>query len=402
MEKSNKEDDVAVDTDVTDPKKEETAKTNEGTPIGARESEDLTKMVAELMRDDQTSPVGLTDEPSKFRNIGWTTEALPPEKIQPFTGIPYYYLPTEADRPHVTETPRGYYCLDGWDLVTNARANGAATILVDVDHMETHSDEELSMRKMVVRMNTRGDQLYAEIMRNTRDVIYKLLSSKEESLKVFTHGGRRDKIALNGNRENDAVGILAFRMRKHRDTITAALNHVKYLSNDAIQFLIEQKAKKKFFEDIQSKKKNLDTKLTSQEKTGLEKTEEISKFILEAFVKSIAPKQPVVTPSATPVPVSETLPDDDVDEFNEDDSEDDQDDDPSEEDDNPSEGAATSNEEPLTVETIKDRVMTVTKQVMEDFSKDISLSEMRSCLEKELSVIMSILSRIDSLNSGRR
>jgi len=395
-----------------DQEKEATTSTGEDNPAGACENENLEEMVASLKTEEQTSPRGLTDEPSKFRNIGWTTEELPPEEIKHFTGVHDYHLPTEADRPIVARTPKGYSCLDGWDLIKNAKANGATTILVDVDNIEEHSDEELCLRKMVLRMNTRGDQFYAEIMRNTRDVCAMLQSSREE-LKVFTHGGRRDKVALNGNRGNDAVGILAFRMRKDRDTVTATLNHVKYLSNDAIQFLIEQKAKKKFFEDIQSKKKNLYTKLTSQEKTALEKTEIISKFILEAFVKSIAPKPETAATSPTPtIPISPVPESDDDDEFNDDefneedpedsDDEDEQDDDPTREDDRPSEGAVASTEEPLTVETIKDRVITVTKQVIEDFSKDISLAEMRACLEKELSVIMSILSHIDSLSSGRK
>lgn len=403
MKKSKK--DVFVD----ETQNEATNLSNNSNPEGACDAENL----AEMVKRDQTSSGGLITEPSKFRNIGWTTEEIPIDQIQHFTQIPDFYFPTESDRPIVAKTPRGYSCLDGWDLIEIAKSKGATSIVVNVDNMEVHSDEELGVRKMVLRMNTRGDVVYAEIIRNTRDVYSMLLSSREE-LKVFSHGGRRDTIALDGNREKDVVSILAHRMRKDRDTVTANLNHCRFLSCEAINFLIEKKAKKKFFEDIQNKKRNLITKLTGEEKTVIQKTEEISKFIIETFVKYIAPKQPEVTPSAAPAipqstaPQSEEIPDDDVDEFNEDDSNDsdesqeDVPDDPTDEDESRSDETADKTEEPLTVDGIKEKVLNVTRQVIEVVSQDIPLAEIKISLEKELSVIMELLSSIDFLSSGRR
>lgn len=255
--KDLKKKEVLINVNVADQENESTKPTNENNPTGTCENENLADMIAELKKDSQTSPGGLTDEPSKFRNIGWTTEELPLEAITHFTDVPDYYLPTESDRPRVAKTPKGISCLDGWDIIEIAKSKGAKSIVVDVDNMEEHSEEELGLRKMLVRMNTRGDVVYAEIIRNTRDVYSMLLSSKENSLKVFSHGGRRDAIALDGDREKDAVAILAHRMRKDRDTVTANLNHCRFLSSEAINFLIEKKAKKKFFEDIQNKKEKL-------------------------------------------------------------------------------------------------------------------------------------------------
>lgn len=403
-----------IDVNITDQENELTKSTNENAAAGACENENLTDMVAELMGSSQTSSGGLVTEPSKFRNIGWTTEEIPIDQIQHFTRIPDFYLPTESDRPRVAKTPKGISCLDGWDIIEIAKSKGAKSIVVDVDNMEEHSEEELGLRKMVVRMNTRGGIVYAEIIRNTRDIYLMLLSSGEENLKVFSHGGRRDKIALDGNRETDVVEILARRMRKDRDTVTAQLLHCKYLSTKAIKYLIKKQAKKKFFEGVQNKKRALITQLTGNQKSAIEITAAISDFIIDAFEKSIAPKMEGVTPSAAPaIPQpaasqSESIPDDDVDEFNEDDSNDSEEsqedvpEDPTDEDESRSDETVEKTEEPLTVETIKYKVMTVTKQVMEDFSKDISLTEMRASLEKELNVIMTLLSRIDSLNREGR
>lgn len=229
------------------------------------ENENLAEMVREATEGSQTSSGVLPDGPAKYRNIRLTSEELPPDQIKHFTLIPDYHFQTEADRPAVVKTPEGYFCLDGWDLVETASANGTATIMVDVDNIDAHSDEELCLKKMVLRLRTRGEAVYAEIIRNTRD-IYQMLLSSNEGLKEFSHGGRRDKTPLDNNRETDAAEILARRMRKDRDTVQKHILHCKFLSNDSITFLIEKQAKKKFFEDIQGKKRALITQLIGKEK----------------------------------------------------------------------------------------------------------------------------------------
>lgn len=128
-------------------------------------------------------------------------------------------------------------------------------------------------------------------------------------------------------------------------------------------------------------------------------------------MKYIAPKQPEVTPSAAPAipqstaPQSESIPDDDNDEFNEEDSDESQEDvpdDATDEDESRSDETADKTEEPLTVDGIKEKVLNVTRQVIEVVSQDIPLAEIKISLEKELSVIMELLSSIDFLSSGRR
>lgn len=358
------------------------------------QNENLAAMVSEIETGGQTSPGVLFDEPAKFRNIRWTSEDLPPDQIKHFTLIPDYHLQTEADRPMVAKTPEGYFCLDGWDLVEIARTNGVTSILVDVDNIDAHSDEELCLRKMVLRLKTRGEAVYAEIIRNTRD-IYQMLLYSNEGLKEFNHGGRRDKKPLDNNRETGAAEILAHRMRKDRDTVQKHRLHCKFLSNDSINLLIEKQAKKKFFEDIQTKKRALITQLTHKGKTAIEITEIISEFIVNAFEKSIAPKQEVVPPPSVPAtpppPESEVLSDDgDSGEAEREYT-----------DNRSSDETVDSPKEPLTLEIIKDQVTTMTKKILDDVSKDISLADIRSRLEEELNVIMDLLSSIDSLN-GRR
>ena len=51
--------------------------TNTNTTTGACVQENLAEMVSNLKADDQNSPGVLLPEPSKFRNIGWTTEKCP-------------------------------------------------------------------------------------------------------------------------------------------------------------------------------------------------------------------------------------------------------------------------------------------------------------------------------------
>jgi hypothetical protein len=306
----------------------------------------------------------------------------------------------------VARTPEGYYSLDGWDLIESARETGVASVMVDVVNMDAHSDEELCLQKMAVRLKTRGEALYPEIFRNTRDINQMLLSTNED-LKEFSHGGRRDKAPLNNVRESDAMEILARRMRKDRDTVGKHLLHCKYLSDTAIAFLVENKAKKTFFEAIQRKKQAMISRLHGIEADTIAITEAISEFIVNAFIEASAPKEDSPLRGSAPPP--QAPPESNV-ASEDNDSDDDEQESPTGEDEqeSPTGGDAGSPEEmagnpiePLTLETIKDRVTTITKRILDDVSGDISLAEIRARLQEELQVITGLLSSIDALNSGR-
>ena len=156
-------------------------------PTNWCDEENLSKMI-----QDSPGVLPRESEPSKFRNIGWTTEEVAIDQISRLDLLPDYVQPMEADRPIVARTPRGLYCLDGWNVIELARSSAATSVLVDVDNMAEHSDLELCIRKMALRLKTRGDAAYMEIARNSRDVYQMLLSTDERDLIVFSHGGRRD------------------------------------------------------------------------------------------------------------------------------------------------------------------------------------------------------------------
>jgi len=359
------------------------------------DEENLSKMIEQLSEREQDSPGVLPreSEPSKFRNIGWTTEEVAIDQINRLDLLPDYVQPMEADRPSVARTPRGYYCLDGWDLIELAQSSAAASVLVDVDNMAEHSDVELCIRKMALRLKTRGDAAYMEIARNSRDVYQMLLSTDERDLKIFSHGGRRDHEALSGNREDDAVEILARRIRKDRDTVLKHMLHCKNLSDDAILYFIEKRAGKKFFETIQVKRRKLEKELTGSRKSSFEKTAEISSFMIAEFEKFIASKtvgNGQQAPSVTPPPVApppESNPSDDDDFDDQEDAED-------------APSPTNSNgpaEQPLTFESIKTKALELAGRIAEDLSKDVTLDELERRLQEELQSITHILSRIDFL-----
>lgn len=370
------------------------------------DEENLSKMIEQLSEREQDSPGVLPreSEPSKFRNIGWTTEEVAIDQINRLDLLPDYIQPMEADRPSVARTPRGYYCLDGWDLIELAQSSAAASVLVDVDNMAEHSDVELCIRKMALRLKTRGDAAYMEIARNSRDVYQMLLSTDERDLIVFSHGGRRDHEALSGNREDDAVEILARRIRKDRDTVLKHMLHCKYLSADAILYFVEKRAGKKFFETIQVKRRILEKELTGSRKSCLEITAEISSFMLAEFEKHIAPKtvgnrQPVVSVIQPPVAsTTESNPpdDDDLDdnrdlECNQEDVEDTP---------NPT-NINDPDKQPATVEEIKNRALDLVNRIANDLSKDITLDEFESRLRQEILTMTNLLAAINSLKNPK-
>lgn len=356
----------------------------------------------EVEAKDQASRGDLTrqDEPSRYRNIAWITDEVALDQISHFNLLPDYFLPTEANRPSVAKTPSGYYCLDGWDLVEMARSKGSSSIVVDVDEMEAHSDEELCIRKMALRLKTRGVAVYAEIIRNSRD-IYRMLLATNEDLKVFSHGGRRDREGLIGNKEDDALEILAKRIGKDRATIQMHLKYCTNLSDDAIQFFIEKQAKRNFFEKMQPQKMALKNKLTEQKQAIGVITETISTFMIDAFGKfrSDGGKIKKETPEPVP-PQSEAVTQPDVagcttptdnnsvgDEGND-------------------EGVVTERNIPdwedlnqlLAMSAIRTSALDASRRFAEYASQDVPFVEIENMLEAELDNITSLLNLVRRLN----
>ena len=90
--------------------------------------------------------------------------------IQPFTVIPGYSIPSNLPYPAVTQTPRGYWVLDGQDLIDVATNERKAFINCSIEVIPEHSIEELALRKLTHRLKPgRGFAAYADIIRNTTE-----------------------------------------------------------------------------------------------------------------------------------------------------------------------------------------------------------------------------------------
>jgi hypothetical protein len=74
-------------------------------------------------------------------------EDLPIDSIQHFNLIPDFVIPTVAAQPIIIRTTEGNFCIEGWELVEAARAEGKTSILCEMDELDSHSDEELCLRK---------------------------------------------------------------------------------------------------------------------------------------------------------------------------------------------------------------------------------------------------------------
>jgi len=401
-----------------EPKPEETP-----APEGAEE-ENLAKMVAgsptiagksstedqqlEGVAEDRLPGVIETaaekDEPEEeettFKTISRSLEELPLGSIQHFNLIPDFVIPTVAAHPIIIRTTEGNYCIDGWELVEAARSEGKPSILCEVDELNTHSDEEICLRKGGIRSLTRGGiSTYPEMIRNTGDLLAMLLSS-DEDLRTYGQGERRYGQGFVGNREEDVRHILAMRLGRDRDTVNLYLCHGEYLSSDALQFLIDHEAPKEFFVKVQSKKR---IELKNQKgrnnlSTG-RITAAISTFMLGEFEKFLANRDAGRTgQTPEPAPLQPAEPPEDPTPADDDDTNDDEY--PAAEEDTENPISESTPEEAITIETIKTTTLGVGERLVGYARRDIPLVEIERSLRAELDNIMRLLNQIARLNNS--
>jgi len=342
--------------------------------------------------------------------IARSLEELPVDSIRHFDSIPDFAIPTDARQPIIARTPEGNFCIEGWSLIEAAQAAGETTIHCEVDDLNTHSDEELCLQKAGIRSLTRGGIFsYAEMLRNTRDLLIMLLNSQED-LRIHSHGRGEGFV---GNREDDARHVLSMRLGKDRDTINTYLCHGEHLTTDLLQSFIERKAPKDFFVKEQSRKrvelKNCISKNFSRGRID----KAISQFMSEAFEEYLAAKEAQKNgrkrnrAAAAETPdvesASETVATGDITTNDGNDGEN------GEQEERSATGEAAStgpgldhHDEPLTTDTIKRQALEVAQRIAADLSKDISLAEMKRRLLEEVRVITGILSRIESLSNTEK
>jgi len=223
--------------------------------------------------------------------------------IQPCPLIPDYKPPTLSNHPIVVRTPEAYFCIDGWHYIEQAQAEGQSRIRCHVYHITEHSDIELAIRKVAIRVMPQGGKCwYAELVRNTSH-LYQNLKSKSDDLVLSTHGGDRRSVAFTDSKEKNIVSELAIRLGKSPTTISKYLQHGKGLNDSAMEELVNVGAPKLFFEAIQTQKDIGMAALRAEKKDESAIVAEISSLVSTWWKESQQPVPQKTTTSENPQPV---------------------------------------------------------------------------------------------------
>jgi hypothetical protein len=232
-----------------------------------------------MNKENQDSQGGLIrhDQLFLFETIEEKIEEVNISDIQHFTIVPDYVTPADSKYPFVVKTPSSTNCIDGSHLVEEAVAQGKSTVTCKVEFISEHSDEELAIRKVALRIKPKGGTgSYAEIIRNTQ-CLEKILLASDKDLRVFHHGGDRKGEGFINNRQENVRKILSFRLGRSVSTINQFLNHARFLDDETLNFFASQKVGKDFFEMVQKiNKRGEITRMTSEGKSHEEMTTKIS------------------------------------------------------------------------------------------------------------------------------
>jgi hypothetical protein len=184
-----------------------------------------------------------------------TIEPLEITQILPFAAIPDFKTPTASAHPIVIRTPStGCFCLDGWELVEEARQQNYQSIPCEIIHARSDSEIDLALHKAAIRsMPAGGTCSYNEMVGNTVR-LFKMIMESGEVLETFSHGGARRGTTYTSCREHDAVALLSKRLGRGRKTILKQLEHGEYLNEEALRALVEADVPKGFFEVVQQGK----------------------------------------------------------------------------------------------------------------------------------------------------
>ena len=232
---------------------------------------------------DQPSQGGLIDQHqhSHLETIAETYEDLEIEVIRHFTLIPDFKTATDSKYPIVAKTPHGYFCLDGWNLIEDAKAKGKRVITCAVESLAVHINEELSLRKGALRFKPRGGvSSYAEKVRIVESLKQMLLASTND-LRIFNHGGTRRGVEFTNNKQEDVIRVLARRLGKSVSTINQYLSHGRHLSEETLNLLATREVGKDFFEKANLNKTAKITRMRSDRLSDAEVTDQISTCMLK-------------------------------------------------------------------------------------------------------------------------
>jgi hypothetical protein len=207
-------------------------------------------------------------------------EPLEIAHITHFSDIPDFIDPTRSPYPIIVQSPSSLQCIDGWEKIEQAKSQGERAITCEVIHVQRDSEINVAIWKASVRtMPLGGRCIYPEEVRNTCR-LFMMLRRPSDSYVVFSHGGDRRGDGYKNCLENNIRLVLEDRLGKKPKTINKHLNHGQFISDEAIQDLIDARVKKGFFEAIQKDKQRLIDELTFEEKSPDEIVKAVSDKVL--------------------------------------------------------------------------------------------------------------------------
>jgi len=187
-----------------------------------------------LIKPDHVSPGEMVPALQVFCTTNQYFDDLHINIIESFNGIPDYLSTTINEYPTVLRSSDRFICLDGQDLIDEARVNGHGSIRCLIEVADNCPDEEIAIRKAATRMLPQnGKCSYLETVRNVK-ALYKMMMETTENLVNFHHGGRRTGGEFINNKEENVRLILATRLGKSPKTISKYLNHSENLNDAAI------------------------------------------------------------------------------------------------------------------------------------------------------------------------
>jgi hypothetical protein len=245
------------------------------------------------------SASGVLKDSSQAENHPFEKSIEPLEivNIQHSLIIPDFIDPTRSPYPIIVRSPSSIQCIDGWELIEETQRKGETSLTCEIIHIQRDSEIEVAIWKASVRtMPTGGRCIYPEEVRNTCRLFMMLFDSTEDPV-VFSHGGARRGDSYTILRENNIRLVLEDRLGKKPKTINKYLNHGQFISDEAMQDLINARVKKGFFEAIQKDKQRLIDELTSEQKSPDEIVKAVSDRVLsrlESF-QAVDPTEIVIT-----------------------------------------------------------------------------------------------------------
>ena len=208
-----------------------------------------------LINQDASGALVIQDAPGALICQGEDFELHDATAIVNFMLIPDYQDMTISAHPTVVRTPTRLVCIDGFEMVSGAMQTNQQQIRCYTISINSDDDNELAIRKASQRVLPAGGKCsYAELVRNVK-IIFNLLCATTNNPVVYQHGGVRRGEKFTGNREDDVRTLLEIRLGKSRATINKYLSHGEYLTETLLQQLVENKAKKEYFETAQVNKR---------------------------------------------------------------------------------------------------------------------------------------------------